>query len=114
MLGVRWPQAESAGEEQKRLANSQFWFYASERKSNFCPARPEDDVIRQARSYLLQFRLEDRAYRAMIDDVNRQGPPLRFIDPTNAMADPQQVEYALLERRIQSDAGRAQESTRLY
>ncbi len=94
MLGARWPQAESAGEEQKRLANSQFWFYASERKGNFCPARPEDDVIRQARSYLLQFRLEDRAYRAMIDDVNRQGPPLRFIDPTNAMADPQQVEYA--------------------
>ena len=94
MLAARWAQADTATEEQKRLAGAQFQFYAAERKDNFCPARPDTDVIRQARSYLLQFKLEDRAYRAMIDDVNRLGPPLRFVDPTNAMADPQVVEYA--------------------
>ena len=94
ILGARWSQADTAGEEQKQLAGRQFWFYASERRDDFCPARPDNDVIRQARAYLLQFKLEDRAYRAMIDDVNRQGPPLRFIDPTNAMVDPQEVAYA--------------------
>ncbi len=94
ILAARWPQAGSAGDEQKKLAAAQFWFYASERKENFCPARPDDDAIRLARTYLLQFKLEDRAYRAMIDDVNRQGPPLRFTDATNAMADPQEVAYA--------------------
>ena len=94
ILAARWPQGGAAGDEQKKLAAAQFWFYASERKENFCPARPDDDAIRLARTYLLQFKLEDRAYRAMIDDVNRQGQPLRFTDPTNAMADPQEVAYA--------------------
>ncbi len=94
ILAARWPQAGASGDEQKKLAAAQFWFYASGRKEDFCPARPDDDAIRLARTYLLQFKLEDRAYRAMIDDVNRQGPPLRFTDSTNAMADPQEVAYA--------------------
>jgi type VI secretion system protein ImpL len=94
MLGTRWSQADTAGEDQRKLAGRQFWFYASERRDNFCPAPPDNDVISQARRYLLQFKLEDRAYRAMIDDVNRQGPPLRFVDSTNAMADPQEVGFA--------------------
>ena len=94
MLGTRSRPGEAASGEVKQLAGSQFWFYASERQGNFCAARPDEDVVRQARAYLLQFKLEDRAYRAMIDDVNRQGPPLRFVDPTNAMADPQEVAFA--------------------
>ena len=44
ILAARWPQGGAAGDEQKKLAAAQFWFYASERKENFCPARPDDDA----------------------------------------------------------------------
>lgn len=102
VLDDRWQQGRALSPDQARLAHDQFWFYSAERTGNFCAARPDDDIVRQARAYLLQFKLEDRAYRAMIDDVNRIGPPLRFTDPTNAMADPQEVSYAFSKKGFEA------------
>jgi type VI secretion system protein ImpL len=94
VLGDVWRSRPDLTPDQQKLALEQIRFYASARKDNFCPARPDEDAVRQAQAYLWQFKLVDRVYRNMIDDVAQQGPPIRFNDATGAVVDPREVSHA--------------------
>lgn len=94
VLTEAWANGREVTPDQLRLARTQFAFYAQRRQSGFCPAPPDDGAIRRARAYLWQFRLEDRIYRNMLDEIARQGAPIRFLDPTGAVADPREVSFA--------------------
>ncbi|MEZ5353937.1 MAG: ImcF-related family protein [Bryobacteraceae bacterium] len=94
VLTELWASRPDLAPDQVRLAREQFRFYSSGRKDNFCPARPDEDAIRQTQAYLWQFKLVDRVYRNMIDDVSQQGPPVRFQDPAGAVSDPREVSHA--------------------
>lgn len=80
--------------EFSKLTENQFRFLGSQRTSGFCGGRAQPAAIAQARVYLNRFPLVDRVYRSMIEEVNRQGPPIRFADATLAVSDPREVGYA--------------------
>lgn len=93
-LSARWAATKNPGDEQLKLARAQFQFYAQERPGDYCPARPDSDGIRNARLYLMQFKLVDRAYRNILDAVGAHGKPVRFLDPAGAVVDRKEVPYA--------------------
>ncbi|MEZ5399661.1 MAG: ImcF-related family protein [Bryobacteraceae bacterium] len=94
VLGNVWADRQALSPDQTRLAREQFRFYASARKDNFCDARADEDAIRQTQAYLWQFKLVDRVYRNMLDEVAAKGQPIRFADPTGAVSDPREVSHA--------------------
>jgi type VI secretion system protein ImpL len=96
LLTDRWSAARggTATPEMIRLARAQFQFLGAQLPSGLCAGRAEVATVAHARNYLNGFKLVDRAYRSMLDEVNRQGPPIRFTDPTNAMSDPREVGFA--------------------
>ena len=93
-LTERWAAGRPTAPDQYGKTRDQFRFYSEERETDFCPVTPDPDAIDHARSYLCQFRLVDRAYRNMIDEISRKRPPLRFNDPAGTVVDPHEVLFA--------------------
>jgi type VI secretion system protein ImpL len=93
-LAERWAAGRPTAPDQYGKARDQFRFYAEERFTDFCPVTADQDAIDRSRAYLCQFKLVDRAYRNMIDEVSRKRPPLKFFDPAGTVVDPQEVRFA--------------------
>lgn len=90
----RWALGAAVPDELAKLARTQFRFLGEQGTSGLCGEAANSDAVERARAYLKRFPLLDRAYRSMLDEVNRQGPPVRFVDSTNAMSDPREVGFA--------------------
>ena len=88
-----WQSTRPTRPEQSSLARNQFDFYGAERSTDMCPSRADDNIVEHTRVYLLGFQQEDRIYKGILAAVAPGGQSVRFVDPQNAVRDPQEVQY---------------------
>jgi type VI secretion system protein ImpL len=76
-----WQKDQQASEEQQRLAQKNFEFYAEElAEANPYPqfANPQSGAVDTARDYLKRFKQEDRIYQALLTEAGKGQKPLVF------------------------------------
>lgn len=79
VLLSRWAGDRKVDDERRKLAATQFDFYAEELKhGNMFSSENDTAAIERARRYLAQFTGIERIYRFMIAEAGRQHPSVNF------------------------------------
>lgn len=84
-LWLQWSAGKNLDPDSAALVEKQFDFYSEQRAANFCPASADDATVEQARTYLLAFRVVDRAYQNILSELNEKNAPVKFGDPAGAL-----------------------------